>query len=337
LRTWRSQYSSGVVATSAAQCVTPAPLPAARGLAIAQGAGKARLAGVEWLRLIASLGIVAFHSGVQPSSLFISGLYAFALFTVALAATSARGRRWGEYAAARLRSLGLPWLAWSVVFAGVETAYATINDRAPFSWFKPWMLWTGPSLHLWFLPFALAASLVAGWWGSRHPDMSGRSWVWWSLLGAALMIPLSVTAESREWPIPVGQWLSVLPAVPLGIAFASIPAGRPAGSRPLVLISAGALLAGVWGAASGHDALTPSYALAVPACALAWRLPLRAGRITLAWSSLSFGVYLIHPLMNMVFHKFFESDDPVLIAVAVSAMSLAGAWVLKRTPARGLL
>ena len=66
----------------------------------------------------------------------------------------------GAYSIARARRLLMPWLVWSVVYGGVKLAEALVEGQPLGSAFAPWMLLTGPAIHLWFLPFAFAASLV---------------------------------------------------------------------------------------------------------------------------------------------------------------------------------
>ena len=88
---------------------------------------------------------------------------------------AAARQSFGAYAIARARGLLLPWLAWSAVYGGVKVAEAVVGGQPPGNAFAPWMLLTGPAIHLWFLPFAFAASLLDARTDANQPTDPPRA------------------------------------------------------------------------------------------------------------------------------------------------------------------
>ncbi len=118
----------------------------------------------------------------------------------------------------RARRLFLPFLTWSAVYALFRVWNAAEQGQDLFGWWKPWMVLTGTSIHLWFLPFAFLVALVAP--ALRASKIS----LLLPVLAAAL---LSVIGETSVWPWY--QWsFGVIPAL-AGFAFLQ--------SRPLSVIS----------------------------------------------------------------------------------------------------
>jgi hypothetical protein len=110
--------------------------------------------------------------------------------------------------ASKARRLLLPFLIWSLVFALVQIALA-LKIRAPlFGWWENYMVLTGTWSHLWILPFAFLASVLAPWF--QHPLAS---------LGTALLVALLMSVEGTPEAIPLGLWsFGILPIL-VGIAF----------------------------------------------------------------------------------------------------------------------
>jgi hypothetical protein len=244
--------------------------------------GSPSQAGVEWARLLGCLGIVAFHQGGPLPIVGHAGLPMFAMLTTAMAARSARGRDWPSFRRGRLRRLLWPWLVWSVFYAGVQCTLAALSQQPLWSRFDVWMLVTGTYPHLWYLPFAAAAALLAGRFGNR-----GRAWQW--LVAGAVCLPLSSWLLTQTLPIVVLSWVFVLPAALLGVGLARAPLGNGVRAAPIAFLLAAAL--GCLAAASaGLHPLLIQYAVAVPALALLWSLPLYTDRWTRRLAAATLGI-----------------------------------------------
>lgn len=269
-------------------------------------------AGLEVLKLIACFGIVVFHLGLPGSTVGYAGLPVFMLVTTALLVPAAAERPWRPFVAAKLRRLLWPWLAWSLLYALLQGQLALMQGRSFWSWPEPSMLLVGTYPHLWYLPFAALVTLGVG--GCVHQAgrlaTSPRQVAAWSLVAAAL-IPVCSHWLQQGPGAPFSQWLFVTPAIAFGIACSGVPRGERAADGSL-----GIAVAAAWLGAStdhwlgGRDLPVP-YAVAVPAVALAWRLPWVAGPGLLRWTQASFGVYLLH--------------HAVLLGLAWTALQLAAA------------
>lgn len=309
--------------------------------------GEARLAGVEWLRLIACLGIVAFHAQVPGGQAALGGLPAFAMLTVAFAARTARGRSWTSFAHARVQTLLLPWVFWSVVYAAMNAAMALKAGHPAFGWFEPSMWLTGPAIHLWFLPFAMIASLsiggaVAGRGKGPGADRGAYDWLGWLAAGAATMwLAAMVLDRDPKPPVPFEQYISVLSGIPLGVCLSKIPAGERSSWWRLGVF--GVVASGVCVAemAFGFHAIALPDLVAVISCAIAWGIPAKAGPLTLKFSRLSYGVYLLHPIFALVAYKVAvpmlagaglrEGSFRWALAGVIAALTMAGTWIARKT------
>lgn len=154
---------------------------------------------IDYGRFLAALGIVWFNAQAPGDRIAYLAL-PFFLVLLALPSTSSLSMR--------AKRLLLPFLIWSVVFAMLNTALALKNNSPPFEWWRWSMLLSGTWVHLWFLPFAFLAAVVAPWF--RHPLAS---------LGAAILTATLLAMYGSPRPIPFGQWAFAVIPVLVGIAY----------------------------------------------------------------------------------------------------------------------
>lgn len=107
---------------------------------------------VDYCRLIAALGIVWFHTEAPGERIAYA---AVPFFIVLLSLPSRSGL------AERARRLLVPFVVWSGIYAALRVSNALHAGSDPFDWWRPWMVLTGTSIHLWFLPFAFLVALAA--------------------------------------------------------------------------------------------------------------------------------------------------------------------------------
>src|SRR5690606_24948361 len=133
----------------------------------------------------------------------------------------------------------------------------------------------GPSVHLWYLPFAFAVVLFIN--GSRR--LTARLQPWLACLLAAGLAALALAILSIDKPYygdegtPAPQWLRCLPAVFLGLAVGTAsrhPTLRVPGMTAVLLINS---LACALIAVRMQDPLAVRYGLAMLLVAVAstWR------------------------------------------------------------------
>jgi peptidoglycan/LPS O-acetylase OafA/YrhL len=189
---------------------------------------------VDYCRLLAAFGILWFHTETTGYRI---GYVAVPFFLVLLSLPSRSGL------ADRARRLLWPFLVWSVIYALARIAPALHSGDDLFGWWKPSMIFTGTSTHLWFLPFAFLCAAVA-------PVLKGSNWV---LAAPVLAAGFLALVGEPETP-PLYQWsFGLIPAlvgfawyragawalVPLGASFGILELFRPSPDNLVILAGAG--------------------------------------------------------------------------------------------------
>ncbi len=223
---------------------------------------------IDYGRFAAALGIVWFHSQAPGHRIAYIAL-PFFLVLLSMPSTAILG--------VRARRLLAPFVTWSLIFGMLRTAIALKNNEPPFGWWDWSMVLTGTWIHLWFLPFAFVAAILAPWF--RHPLAS---------LGAALLLSLLIAVKGTPDLIPFGQWsFGVIPVL-VGIAYFSW------GWRLAVITLLSSFLVLHFGRPS-PDNITILVGTALALACLSYRLPATAFS---DWCArLSVWIYLAHPLI----------------------------------------
>ena len=188
-------------------------------------------ASFDYARILAAVGIVWFHCAAPGALVGYSGLAFFLLLLVHLTvhqAVAARDRKhrappFWRFAASRAERLLVPWAIASCLYGILKLGEVSLGT--PFAFEFTISMWlTGPALHLWFLPFAFAVSIIV-WPLVRHLALARQSTIPpVSFLSAGLgLVMLSLTQENT-FLIPLAQWAYALPAVLIGLALACAPA-----------------------------------------------------------------------------------------------------------------
>jgi peptidoglycan/LPS O-acetylase OafA/YrhL len=182
--------------------------------------------------------------------------------------------------------------------------------------FAPWMLATGPAIHLWFLPFALAASLMVWPVARIVRDLPEAA-----RMGTAAGLTLSAVAllvwgaGAGDLPPPFAQWAYSMPAVALGGAMALAGPGR---GLAFLALSVVALAAANWPAGSLQ------IAFAGAALILCLALPTADTPAARLSAALSLPLYLAHPLVMAILTRLMHlPESSGILAIATLATSLA--------------
>lgn len=202
------------------------------------------LAYPEALRCLFCVLVVAGHSDLAYISTAMSGVAGFFAISLGFAAPTADP---AKLRARALHLLGL-WAIWSVVYALLAIAKSMMRQQAPFEWLHPSMLFTGTSIHLWFLS-ALAAAFLAmsvvpvrlrtRGMGLALIACSAVSWIGFSgasdLLRApgfaqahfTLIVALSATGLALALPRALPRWTAIPALLALIAGFAGLFLGVP--------------------------------------------------------------------------------------------------------------
>lgn len=276
--------------------------------------------------MLAAFGIVLFHSGAPGAVVGHAALPFFLILLIVLTAPAAARGNFGGFAMNRTRRLLLPWVLWSAIYGALKLADATFGGSSLADEFKPYMVWTGPAIHLWFLPFAFLVAIFSfGALGLAQRNIPIGS----AILAAATLISV-LLVEGEDLPIPLAQYSHVLPVLWLGLLMALQPGpGLAAGLG----LATGLLAAGLALVLADTDQAL-QLGLASTAAALCLWVHLPASPITDRIGALSLTVYLAHPLVmsllvrvagmteSTMFLALASFGGSTLIALILSSLSL---------------
>ncbi len=300
-----------------------------------------RVVSVDRLRVLAAIGIVWFHTDGAPyrhigyAGLPIFLLIFFSLITNRTAADPTLGflrRRWDR--------LLIPWLFWSLLYGLLRITQAIcFGDIESFrEMLSMETLLMGTHVHLWYLPYAfLSGFLVYGLnrWTSQidHVFMVYAG----TAIGLIVLILHEAAPLTYGWMRPLPQWEFGLAAIPLGFAIGRctmIPSRRTQ-QILLSMISIAILVTCVILMALGYATSVVPYTLGILLVCLAYGWRTHDNAIVAVLAPLTFGVYLIHPLIGYGLRQFIASEQhcTAFIGLTVCFSGLV-TMALMKTPAR---
>lgn len=295
--------------------------------------------GVDLLRLVSVIALVWFHLDAPGKTFFYAGLPAALVISVALTVTHDRKRSLLAEVKRRGDRLILPWIFWSAFYwalLAVRSAYhGTLLGVV--HWWECFLI--GPQIHLWYLPFAFLAVLVAlamqrslARWPVAYVCGVG------AVLGGIFLIVAPMLAHQARLGPPFGQWAFGLAAIPFGLAVGVACRARSSLVPMLFLgISITCTLFCLLLVLLGDRSTAIAYGIGVPLVCLAflWPYPLNALGKTLA--PLSLGIYVLHPFIFEQLYRFGLSVTGANAAAVISLATLLVSWVLRFTPIRRFL
>ncbi|MEM1232659.1 MAG: hypothetical protein AAGH70_00905 [Pseudomonadota bacterium] len=158
---------------------------------------------VEILRYVGAVGIVWFHLHGPHAWIGYAALAVFIVLSVVFALQG--GTAWS-----RLRLLRI-WIFWSLVYGTMKTAQALIKGTPLSDEFSWWMVFKGPSLPLWFLPFIFVACGLAVTYARNVTLPPALEGALFGLASAAFVL------IGPQFPVPFAQWCIGLVAVAAAI------------------------------------------------------------------------------------------------------------------------
>jgi surface polysaccharide O-acyltransferase-like enzyme len=300
-----------------------------------------RIGSIDRLRVLAAIGIVWFHTDGAPyrhigyTGLPVFLLIFFSLITCRTATDPTFGflrRRWDR--------LLKPWLFWSVLYGLFRVAkWACLGDVDSFrEMLSPETILVGTHVHLWYLPYAFLSGFLV-YAINRATLKSDHAAVAFTAAGIGLLLLIvhAIGLSSCRWMRPLPQWEFGLAAVPLGFAIGRslmVPSRRTQ-QVLLSIISLTTLATSVVLIALGHAESAIPYALGILLVCLAYGWRTNDSVVGAALAPLTFGVYLIHPLINYGLRQFITSEQhcAAFIGLTVCLSGLV-TMAMMRTPAR---
>lgn len=291
---------------------------------------------IDLLRFLAALGIVLDHTlawgfiGYPALGLFLILTSYFGIGSYRRGMS--KGGNAGEFWASRAKRILIPWLFWCAVY---RLVWEVVSDEPFHLLSNPFTLLIGPSIHLWFLPFAAFALIFIPAIARDVEKLPQLIWACVALVPASIALGLIHSKTGLEgWtiagsavPQPVPQWAFSLPIYIWGaLAAVSHRLGRPEITLLTALGSSAIMLALDWDVASGQMLI----------CAIVfeifYRLPWK-GEWMSSLAGYAFGIYLMHPFFLLVGYKLFGAEMNPALGFAIAFFgSWAGTWVFKQLP-----
>ena len=280
----------------------------------------ARSATLDYARFLAAVGIIVFHVGAAGANIGYAALPFFLMLLVFLAFPGAERLDFRTYARSRAARLLQPWVVWSLIYGSLKLAEVGLTEATIQSEFALWMLFAGPSLHLWFMPFAYVACLAAWPLAQWSASLSARWQVVCGALGTGLAVLLVSAGNDSTATQPVTQWLHALPAVILGFVFACL---RRRSNPALLVATCAVALAGCLWLADWPKGST-QLVIASTAFALCMAVPLPDRPAARRIANLSLTLYLAHPMVISVLLRVtsIQDESPEMAVCAVLGTTL---------------
>jgi len=310
---------------------------------------KHRIASVERLRIISVCAVVSFHTHDWfPHSICFVGLIILLLCSCVFVVNKHKVSGMVDLAKRKAQRLLVPWVFWSVVYGGLGLAKMILKD-VPFSEvFSAKMLLTGTRIHLWFLPFVFVAAILLGFVHRRIVKVPERFVIIPAILiGALSVLIFSIIQSYVQLWTPLVQWALGLPAIPLGFALGRIMLVQDTRHRRnfylLASLSTTAITVvcfvlawldhGMYLNFGNIFAMRYCVSVAIFCSVLYWQGHLDV--ISSELVSLSYGIYLIHPLVLIPFYQLgIAVQHPLVLLFVVLFISSLIIFILRKTPLR---
>jgi peptidoglycan/LPS O-acetylase OafA/YrhL len=297
---------------------------------------------IEWLRFFAAFGIVWFHTeGASWRMVGYSGLPVFLLVFCALIVVHYSEITFKEFIYRRSVRLLIPWLFWSLIYGLTKVfKHFFVSKEAFGSMEFNWIL-IGGSIHLWYLLFAFLASVFL-YYVCRYTlkRETGPGFIAGIIgIGILTLYFSSFAMEKLSIGEPFSQWLFALPALPTGFCLGVVLRSESGKSRMIWLLGILAVLLLAFSGLLllGQHALVVPYAIGLFLTILALQLHLPFESTAVQLGKLTYGIYLIHPLVSAVTGRVFPVSEPLIKIIGVFVMSALIVYLLKRTVFRFVL
>lgn len=266
---------------------------------------------LDLLRILGAFGIVWFHAPgeVVGKNVGYSGLVIFIVISMALMIPRIPGPR---FAVKRVNRLLVPWIFWYLIYGALNVASG--NSFLPTEMNPLSAILSGPKWHLWYLPFLFVTSISIYYLVLLLKGLKGIGaisfYVFLSLLG------LFTTGLWRAWSMNMGspwaQCVHALPAVFIGAAMGYISMTHSETKRNVYIAACFLIIGGTsaWLVFSGYNGVGIPYLIGTGLTGAALIFNMRRSKIVTDISNLTFGIYLIHPLVYLLVIKFMKIEFP---------------------------
>ncbi len=303
-----------------------------------------RVAGIDLLRIMAAVGIVWFHMpGAPHRGIGYAGLPVFLLIFFSLVTKQSPARTTVEFVSRRWHRLLKPWLFWSLVYGSCKLAKAAATaDWHPLDEIlSVKTLLVGTWIHLWYLPYAFVLGLFIHVLNKRISAANHVVVVFTATaVGVVTLAACTAHMAGRVVTPPLSEWEFGLATLPLGLAVGrslAVPSRRTQ-VWLLLMISGATVGVSALLISLGLRSTSVPYGLAVVLVCLAYLWPVKGNGFLSAVAPLTFGIYLIHPLVLYgLKHSFLAHGHYAVAVILTTCLAGAVTWGLTKTPLKAVV
>jgi surface polysaccharide O-acyltransferase-like enzyme len=300
-------------------------------------------ANIERLRIIACFGIICFHSqtgilklvGYIGLPIFIMITFCFSTIKKPQSYNESRSALLSNYLLIKANRLIIPYLCWGFVYwcwgyLRMVTSHGEIIN-VPVTFLFPLY---GTSIHLWYLPFVFVGIGVASFIKLYLP-LKGLCIFFLYLFLSFItgLVPLFFQ-DINQLPLPLPQYFFSLPAIFLGLMISNTIDLNKVLKYGLVVIVI-SLTGMIRLISDNNDSFLFLHLLSFLLVVTAQNIPGEIDQLTAQLSPLTFGIYLIHPIIativvniSAITHfQFIGLINPIIIFI-ISAICI---YLLKKT------
>ncbi len=261
---------------------------------------------IDRLRVIASFGIICFHSQTGLLKLIgYVGLPVFVMITFGLGTINTNVTLVGPvrtvlkgFLSAKIHRLIIPYIAWVVIYWGwgwfrMITGHGEIIESQLTIFFPLY----GTSIHLWYLPFVFTGLILFSTCKLYYPLSGFTALVIFLLLMMFTSIAPAVFFNQNKMPLPLPQILFALPPLFVGLIISDMTNVKGNIKYCLTfffIIFTFFVHLLIKKEFDLNLLLLPIAFLLVVFCI---KFPGKSGKIVKELSPLTFGIYLVHPII----------------------------------------
>ena len=292
---------------------------------------------LEFFRVLAAFGIVWFHTkGAPGRDIAYAGLPAFLFISMTLLSTRLDAEPWARYINKRSTILLLPWLFWSLFYLAIVLLRTYKRNQNLSESLTYGMLLGGTFVHLWYFTFCFFASLLI--WSLVKLTKSLRVLpvvFTATVFGCTALFIYGMISETFHPIFPWGQWLYSFATIPIGFAIGRcfLIDDHAKQRKYFICIALSTIAVCLFLARAGNHAIATSYAIAIMAFIGAILIPdFKLGYIY-NFSSLTLGIYILHPFVQDIVFKYSQENINSIIRVIIVFVGAAAlTLVCKKIP-----
>ena len=283
-------------------------------------------ADIEVLRIISAFAIVCYHSRIHFC------LFGLIIFLIVSAMFSGDGQGLQSSVNKRFMRIMYPWIFWSLTY-GVRR----ITDGGQFYDLSNGVIagiLSSPSIHLWYLPYMFVILVVTDQI-KLYVSTTKFSIACGVLSAATLLLSKFWRDPSLTYGYPWAQYIHGASAAFFGLFLASFKKLDLRISMALIALNMAAaihLLSTKWG---GQEYVI-AYAIMILTVVAGGKQMISKKSLLYKISQCSFGIYLVHVLMNSVVANILHIHGDVLFPLASFSLSLCFVFISRSLSSKQL-